>query len=165
MTKRSVNLLKKRRGISPAITMLIILGISVLAGVAVFQNFQSQSSVASARGAITVENLALIKNPSGEMWLSATIKNSGNRQIDSTVVNLQVDTNSGTPGIQPFSANPNPAALNPGQTASVFVRVDDSGGSPITSVDVGESIPVEIRGTTPDGSIVTTPTSIMTSLA
>lgn len=157
--------LKKRRGISPAITMLIILGISVLAGVAVFQNFQSQSSVASARGAITVENLALIKNPSGELWFSATIKNSGNRQIDSTVINLQVDTDSGTPGIQPFSANPNPAALNPGQTASVFVQVDDSNGSPIISLDVGESVPVEIRGTTPDGSVVTTPTSVMTSLA
>lgn len=162
MTK---NPLKKRRALSPAITMLIILGISVLAGVAVFQNFQSQSSVASARGAITVENLALIKNPSGELWLSATIKNSGNKQIDSTVVNLQVDTDSGTTGIQPFSANPNPAALNPGQTASVFVRVDDSGGTPIISLDVGESVPIEIRGITPDGSVVTTPTSVMTSLA
>ena len=160
-----VSPLKKRRGISPAITMLIILGISVLAGVAVFQNFQSQSSVASARGAITVENLALIKNPSGELWLSATIKNSGNKQIDSTVVNLQTDTNSGTPGIQPFSANPNPTALNPSQTASVFVRVDDANGSPITSLNVGQSVPVEIRGTTPDGSVVTTPTSVMTSLA
>lgn len=157
--------LKKRRGLSPAITTLIILGIAVIAGVAVFQNFQSQSSVASARGAITVENLALIKNPSGELWLSVTIKNSGNKQIDSTVVNLQVDTDSGTTGIQPFSANPTPAALNPGQTASVFVRVEDSTGSPITSVDVGQSIPVEIRGTTSDGSILTTPTSVMASLA
>lgn len=165
MTKRISNPLKKRRALSPAITTLIILGITVLAGVAVFQNFQSQSSVASARGAITVENLALIKNPSGELWLSATIKNSGNKQIDSSIVNLQVDTDSGISGIQPFSANPNPAALNPGQTASVFVRVVDSGGSPITSVDVGKSVPVEIRGTTPDGSVVTTPTSVMTSLA
>lgn len=162
MTK---NLLKKRRALSPAVTTLIILGIAVLAGVAVFQNFQSQSSVASARGAITVESLALIKNPSGELWLSATIKNSGNRQIDSTVVNLQVDTNSGTPGIQPFSANLTPAALNPGQTASVFVRVVDSTGAPITSVDVGQSVPVEIRGTTPDGSVLTTPTSVMTALS
>lgn len=161
----ATNPLKKRRGLSPAITTLIILGIAVIAGVAVFQNFQSQSSVVSARGAITVENLALIKNPSGELWLSATIKNSGNKQIDSTAVNLQVDTDSGTPGIQPFLANPSPAALNPGQTASVFVRVVDSGGSPITSVDVGQSIPVEIRGTTPDGSVLTTPTSVMTSLA
>ncbi|HWP52463.1 MAG TPA: archaellin/type IV pilin N-terminal domain-containing protein, partial [Candidatus Binatia bacterium] len=68
----TTNPFKKRRGLSPAITTLIILGIAVIAGVAVFQNFQSQSSVASARGAITVENLALIKNPSGELWLSAT---------------------------------------------------------------------------------------------
>jgi hypothetical protein len=157
--------LKKRRGLSPAITTLIILGIAVIAGVAVFQNFQSQSSVASARGAITVENLALIKNPSGELWLSATIKNSGNKQIVSTAVNLQVDTDSGTAGIQPFLANPSPASLNPSQTASVFVRVVDSTGSPITSVNVGQSIPVEIRGTTPDGSVLTTPTSVMTSLA
>ncbi len=161
----TTNPLKKRRGLSPAITTLIILGIAVIAGVAVFQNFQSQSSIASARGAITVESLALIKNPSGELWFSATIKNSGNKQIVSTAVNLQVDTDSGTSGIQPFLANPNPAALNPGQTASVFVRVDDSGGSPITSVNVGQSIPVEIRGTTPDGSVLTTPTSVMTSLA
>lgn len=157
--------LKKRRALSPAITTLILLGVAIAGGVTVLTVFNSQSSVAAVKGAITIESMSLIKNSSGETWLSVTIKNAGNKEIDTSAVNLQVDTDTGTAGLQPFTVNPTPQVLNPAQTASIFTRVDDSGGSPLTGLNLGQNIPVEILGTTPDGSTISVPSSVTVGLA
>lgn len=164
-TMRNKSAVPKRRGLSPAVTMLIILGISVLAGVAVFQSFQSQSAIAGTRASIAIENISLIKNPNGELWLSATIKNTGSKEIASSNLRLYIDTDSGASGIQPFVASPSPESIRPGQTSSLFEMVVDSSGDPIAGPDVGESVQAEIQGRTPDESVVATPATIIVSTA
>lgn len=147
MTTRSC-----RRGISPAITSIILIGVAVAAGIGAYTVYASSANTISLKGAVIVEALDLVKQSNGEEYLSVTIKNAGNKAFSSTAVNLQVDTDSATSGIQPFSASPFPSVLSPGQTASVLARIVDSGGTAITSQNVGDTIPVEIVATTTDGS-------------
>lgn len=154
-----------RGAISPAITTLILIGVAVLAGLGSYSAYNSASSVATIKGIISVENLQLIKSSTGEEYLSVTLKNSGNKYIQSVVVNLQTDTNQAMSGIQPFSITTQPAALSPGQTASAYSRVNLSDGSPMVSHNIGDNIPLEVVATTPDGSTVRTTTSVTVSIS
>lgn len=155
---------RKQRGISPAITSIILIGVAVAAGVGGYTVYASTANTASLKGALTVEALSLVKQSNGEEYLSITIKNSGNKAFSSTSVNLQIDTDFATTGIQPFTSNPTPASLNPGQTASVTARIVDSVGTAITSQNVGDAIPIEIVAITTDGSTVRVLTSATVSL-
>jgi flagellin-like protein len=155
---------KRRRGISPAITSIILIGVAVAAGIGGYTVYASTANTASLKGTLTVESMSIIKQSNGQEYLSLTIKNSGNKAFTSSSVNLQIDTDSASTGIQPFSASLTPARLNPGQTASVTARIINSAGSAITSQNVGDALPVEIIATTTDGSTIRDLTSVMVSL-
>ena len=157
--------IRKRRAIAPAITTLILLGIAVASGVSVFAVVNSASSVATVKGVIMIENVNLVKTSAGEEYLSMTLKNAGNKALSSTAVNLQVDTNPGVSGVQAFSASPLPAVINPGQTASVYTRVNYSNGTAMTAHNIGDTIAVEVVGTAPDGSTARQPTSVTVNLS
>lgn len=145
---------KNRRGISPAITSIILIGVAVAAGIGGYTVYASTANIALLKGALTVEALSLVKQSNGEEYLSVTIKNSGNKAFTSISVNLQIDIDSGTAGIQPFTASPVPAALRSGQTASVTARIINSAGTAITSQNVGDALAIEIVATTTDGSTI-----------
>jgi len=145
---------KNRRGISPAITSIILIGVAVAAGIGSYSTYASTANTASLKGSLMVEGASLIKQSNGEEWLSVTIKNSGNKAFSTTLVSLQIDTDPAAPGIQPFVANPVPAALSPGQTASASARIVSSAGVPITDQNIGDTLPVEVTATTTDGSTV-----------
>lgn len=153
-----------QRGISPAITSIILIGVAVAAGVGGYTVYASTANTASLKGALTIETLSLVKQSNGEEYISITIKNSGNKAFVSTAINLQIDTDSTTAGIQPFTANPIPTALTPGQTASVMAQIVDSNGAAITSQNIGDTIPIEIIAITTDGSTVRELTSATVNL-
>ncbi|HEX9846096.1 MAG TPA: archaellin/type IV pilin N-terminal domain-containing protein [Candidatus Nitrosotenuis sp.] len=156
---------KNRRGISPAITSIILIGVAVAAGIGGYTVYASTANTASLKGAVTVEAVSLVKQSNGEEYLSITIKNSGNKAFASSSVNLQIDTDSASTGIQPFSASPLPAALNPGQTASVTARLINSAGTAITLQNIGETTPLEIVVVTTDGSTISELISVTMSLS
>jgi hypothetical protein len=158
-------IIRKRRAISPAITTLILLGIAVASGVSVYGVANSASNVATIQGVVTIENVSLVKTTLGEEYLSMTLKNSGNKALSSTTVNLQVDTNAVTAGLQPFTVTPIPAALKPGQTTSVYSRVNNSGGTAMTSENLGDTIAIEVVGTTIDGSTVRQTATVAVSVS
>ncbi|HXG73667.1 MAG TPA: hypothetical protein VNK44_02450 [Candidatus Nitrosotenuis sp.] len=159
------SLLVKRRGIAPAITTLILIGVAVAAGLGGYSAYNSASNVASLKGVVSVENVQLIKSSNGEEYLSITLKNSGNKQIAATTINLQTDVDANTAGVQPFSTSPLPAAMNPGQTSSAYSRINFANGTAITLHNIGDHIPVEIVSTTSDGSTVRTTASVTVSLS
>jgi hypothetical protein len=156
---------KSQRGISPAITSIILIGVGVAAGIGGYTVYTSSANTASLKGAITVEALSLVKHSNGDEYLSITVKNSGNKAFSSSSINLQIDTDPTASGIQPFSAVPVPAALSPGQTASTMARIVDSADTPITSQNIGDALPVEIVATTTDGSTIRMLTSVTMSLS
>jgi hypothetical protein len=145
---------------SAAIISIILIAVAVVAGGAVAGIYFSQASTSSLKTVVSVDQLSLIKQSNGETWFVATIKNNGNKQITSSTVELQVDTNAGTAGIQPFTVSPSPALINPGQSSSASGRVVDSGGAAITSLNYGDVIPVAITVTSSDGSTSRTLTSV-----
>jgi flagellin-like protein len=155
---------KRRRGISPAITSIILIGVAVAAGIGGYTVYASTANTASLKGTLTIESISVIKQSNGQEYLSLTIKNSGNKAFTSSSVNLQIDTNSALTGIQPFSASLLPAKLNPGQTASVTALIINSAGSAITSQNVGDVLPIEVLATTTDGSTIRELTSVLASL-
>lgn len=157
--------IRKRRAISPAVTTLILLGIAVASGVNVFAVVNSTSNVATVKGAITIENANLVKTSTGEEYLSMTLKNAGNKALASTTINLQVDTNPAVSGVQAFSTSPSPTTINPGQTTSVYARVNYSNGTAMTTHNIGDTLAVEVVGTSPDGSTARQPTSITVNLS
>jgi P pilus assembly chaperone PapD len=157
--------LKNRNAISPAITSIILVGVAVAAGIGGYAVYASTANTASLKGAMTIETASLVKQSNGEEYLAVTIKNSGNKAFTTSSVNLQTDTDSVTSGMQPFAANPSPSFLNPGQTASVMARLVNSGGTPITAQNVGDTIPLEVAATTSDGSTIRQLTSVTVSLS
>ncbi len=156
---------KKRKAISTAILTLILIGIAVGAGLLVYNTFQSGASTVAMKSVVTIEHVSLVKTNTGDSFLSLTIKNEGNKKLTSSSANLQVDTDTATAGIQPFAMTPSPQALNPGQSASAYQRVQDSAGNAITNLVIGQTIPIVVTATAEDGSTVKTSTSVMVSMA
>jgi flagellin-like protein len=157
--------LRNRRGISPAITSIILIGVAVAAGISGYSVFVSTANTASLKGTLIVEDANLLKQANGEMWLSVTIKNSGNKAFSSNIVNLHLDTNPSIAGIQPFVVTLQPSPLNPGQTASASAQVIDSAGFAITWPNIGDALPIEIVSTGTDGSTVREITSILVGIS
>ena len=156
---------RKRRAISPAITTLILLGIAIASGASVFTVVNSTSNVSTVKGVILIENVHLVKVTTGEEYLSMTLKNAGNKAMVSTAVNLQVDVDPNVSGIQVFSTSPLPTTLNPGQTASVYARVNYSNGSAMTAHNIGDTLAIEVVGVSPDGSTIRQPISVTVNLS
>jgi hypothetical protein len=157
--------IQKRRAISPAITTLILLGIAVASGAGVFAVANSTSNVSTMKGALMLENVNLVKISTGEEYLSATLKNVGNKALTNITVNLQVDTDLKTIGTQVFSVPSSPQSINPGQTTSVYARVTYSNGTAIVVHNVGDVLAIEMVGMTLDGSTTRMPTSVTVNLA
>lgn len=157
--------LGNRSGISPAITSIILIGVAVAAGISSYSAFTSTANMASLKGSITVEIASINKQANGEQWFSATIKNSGNKAFSSSLVNIHIDTEPTTAGIQPFMATPSPSALNPGQTGSVSARMIDVEGSAIVAHNIGDILPMEIVATTTDGSTIREMTSVIVGIS
>ncbi|HWP78585.1 MAG TPA: hypothetical protein VNL34_02910 [Candidatus Nitrosotenuis sp.] len=158
-------LVEKRRGIAPAITTLILIGVAVAAGLGGYSAYNSASNVATLKGIISIENVQLIKSSNGEEYLSVTLKNSGNKHIETTIINLQTDMDVSVSGIQPFSTIPTPSSMSPGQTSSAYSRINFANGTAMTSHNIGDHIPVEIIATTSDGSTVRNTASVTVSLS
>jgi hypothetical protein len=161
--KRTSN--ARRRGITPAITTIILVGVAVAAGLGAYAAYNSASSIATLKAVISIENAQLIKSTNGEEYISVTIKNSGNKHIVATTINLQTDTNTGVIGMQPFAVTPLPTQMSPGQTSSVYSRIVFSNGTAVTWHNIGDHIPMEIIATTSDGSTVRSASSVVVSLS
>ncbi|QLH09302.1 archaellin/type IV pilin N-terminal domain-containing protein [Candidatus Nitrosotenuis sp. DW1] len=158
-------MIRKNRAISPAITTLILLGIAIASGASVFTVVSSTSNISAVKNLILIENANLVKTTMGEEYLSMTLKNAGSKAIVSTTVNLQVDINPNVFGVQVFSTFPSPTSLNPGQTASVYARVNYLNGSAMTIHNVGDTLAIEVIGISSDGSTTRQPTSITVNLS
>jgi len=127
-----------KRGVSPLLATIILIAITVAAGLVIYNLFFSTAGTASAQLNIQVQSIDVVKT-SSTILVSATIKNSGNKPIQTCTVTVYGDY-SGT-------ATLNLGAIDVGQTKS------QSAANPSGfSVTVGKSYPVTISVMASDGS-------------
>ncbi|QLH07291.1 archaellin/type IV pilin N-terminal domain-containing protein [Nitrosopumilus ureiphilus] len=79
--------LKRRRAISPILAVIVLLGITVVAGGLVFSVFSTSATTASSADVIAIQNVQAIKG-TGHADITATVKNAGGQpwtKIEMTV--------------------------------------------------------------------------------
>ncbi|MGC9166009.1 MAG: archaellin/type IV pilin N-terminal domain-containing protein, partial [Thermoprotei archaeon] len=67
----------RKRGISPLIATIILIAITIAAGLLIYNLFFSASSTASSVGEVQIENAQLVVDSSGNYVLGITVRNSG----------------------------------------------------------------------------------------
>ena len=132
-----------RKGISPLIATIILIGICVAGGLLIYNIFFSTTGTITQRGQVEVVTVDLVKS-SGGTTFSITIKNTGNKPVvtlqvtldDENAQDLQIG------GMNISDAN----MLQPGQTATLSYNPTDG------KYVVGESYTVTIYAEFSDGS-------------
>jgi len=143
-----VKVRKGRRGISPLLATVILIAITVAAGLTIYHMFFSTVGVAGSTLSIQVVSIDLIKT-GNTILVSASIKNTGSKPISSLTVTIHGDSGTATITL---------SNIDPGETASNTV-VNPSG----FSVTVGKSYPVKITATATDGSMLDKSMSVVCS--
>jgi len=148
-------MLHGKRGISPLIATVILIGICVAGGLLIYNVFFSTAGVVTQRGQVEVETVDLIKS-SVETTFSITIKNTGNKPVKILQVTLEddegeVDDDQEGPWNLQLGGDSidEDNMLQPGQTASLScnpTRIDDE------EYVVGESYTVTIYAVFSDDS-------------
>ena len=137
-----------KRGISPLLATVILIAITVAAGLTIYTLYFSTFSTVTASLDIQVISIDIVK-ASGTMLVSATIKNTGNKPIDTCTVTIYGDT-----GTAELTIND----IDPGEFGS-----DSKTGSELSgfSVTIGNSYPVKIHVEASDGSKLDKSLSVM----
>ena len=126
-----------RRAVSPLIATIILIAITVAAGLVIYNLFFSTAGTMSAQLNIQVVSVDIVKTSTTTL-VSASVKNTGNKPITSCNVTVWGDSGTVTLSL---------GAIDVGQTKSQSA-VNPSG----FSVTVGKSYPVKIDATAADGS-------------
>ena len=140
------------------IAIILLVGITVAMGGVLAYVFIGQTDTLTQSDSITASNVAII-DVGSTSYVSANVKNTGNADVNGLNIIVQVDTDSGTGGIQPFEANFNPTTIAPGQTATVNTVIVDNASADI-SMSSGEKYLVVVNGTTVDGGNISYPISV-----
>jgi len=136
---------KGKRAISPLIATIILISICVAGGLLVYSVFMSTTSTLTAKGQVEVESIDLVKDTDGNVAFSITVKNSGNKPINSLSVTVGEDSLGDILG---------GATLQPGQSASKISSLTSD------SYTVGNSYNVVIQVSFTDGSSFAHTTSV-----
>lgn len=144
--------LKCRRAVSPLLATIILIAITVAAGLVIYNVFFSTTGTMSSQLQVDVTSCDLIRTDSKTL-LSVTVKNTGNKPIVSC--NVTIWDGSPTPaqkGPYSFYVGTNPVSptnlLVPGGFASVSLTEAQLG----TNFVVGNKYPVRIDARASDGS-------------
>jgi len=140
------------------IAVILLIGITVAMGGVLAYVFIGQTDTLTQSDSITASNVAIV-DVGATSYVSANVKNTGNADVTGLNILVQVDTDSGTAGIQPFEASFNPSTISPGQTATVNTAIIDNTSADI-SMSAGEKYLVTVNGTTADGGNISYPTPV-----
>ena len=152
------NISKKRRGISGLMQVAMIVGIVIIFAGVLFTFAGDLFDVQTATGAISVQKVFLQKVGS-DTFVSVNVKNTGNSDIDSLDVEVMVDTDSVSSGVQPFTKSISPLPLVPGMTGSAYAKIVDSADDSIV-FSSGQSVSVVINAETADDSSIIEPATV-----
>ena len=147
--------LRERRAISGILQVLLIVAIVIIAGASLAVFALDMVDIGTIMDSVEVGKTTLSKASAGT-YVSTTVQNNGNTAITSANVIVQIDTDSGTAEIQPFTVSATGAPFDPGDTFSVYELIVDSGSTAIP-MTAGDTYHVVIEATSSNGSVVTDP--------
>jgi len=140
------------RGISPLLATIILVAITVSAGLVIYHLFFSLSGVAGSTASIEVVSADLIK-ASSKIMLSVTVKNTGSKPFVTCTVTVWGDDgfshgplNLKVNGQNISISNP----LDPGSSASGTFLDSSIGG--VDSYTIGKLYPIKVVASAADGS-------------
>ena len=134
-----MNVVKNRKAVSPLLATIILIAITVAAGLVVYNLFFSTAGTVSSTLQVDIVSCDLVKTATpSRVLLSITVKNTGNRPITTCKVSIWDDSGTEEPtgGKEILTAT-----LNPGAFASYSITDADIG----TGFTVGKSYPVKIK--------------------
>jgi len=129
-----------RRALSPLIATIILIAITVAGGLMIYSMFLSTGGVLGAKGQVSVENVKLVKDSSGAVTFTITIKNTGNKPVAANGLTVKLA------GREVSISLSNP--LQPGQSVSIVAEAPTIQGGYI----IGNTYTVSIEATFTDGS-------------
>jgi len=129
-----------RRAISPLIATIILIAITVAAGLMIYSMFLSTSSILGAKGQVSVENVKLVKDSGGSVTFAITIKNTGNKPVAANGLSIKLAGQD----VSVSLSNP----LQPGQSISAVTEAPQIQAGYV----VGNTYTVAISATFTDGS-------------
>ena len=129
-----------RKAVSPLLATIILIAITVAAGLVIYNLFFSTAGTISQQLNVQIISVDVVKTSSTTL-VSATIKNTGNKPISSCHVYVYVDGTT-TP------VDLNLGSIDVGQSKSSSTTTLPTGGS----VTVGNAYPVKVDATAADGS-------------
>jgi|APFre7841882654_1041346.scaffolds.fasta_scaffold27185_3 flagellin-like protein len=138
---------RNRRGISPLIATIILISITIAAGLTVYALVSNMVGTMSATLDIQIQSIDIVKAGSNTL-IAATIKNSGNIQITTCIVTVTGDSGTATLTL---------GSIGPGKAASASLS-NPSG----LSITVGNAYPVSISVTATGSSLTKALTAICT---
>jgi len=139
--------MSRRRAISEMLGVIILLSLTIVAGVLVYQIFTGKSNVASSATALSIQS-ATISGENGVM--TVTVQNTGTSVISS--ISIQVYQSGGSTVTVNGAFSP-PSSITPGQTAS---------GTFTGSFTPGTQYTIVVTATSSTGS-TTTATAVVTA--
>jgi flagellin-like protein len=143
-------LIKHKRGISPLIATIILIAICIAGGALIYSIFFSTASTLNSTPQVNVQSISLVKDSSGNVAFSITIKNVGNKPLSSLNITLASEQKATVTSVT--TATP----LQPGQTVS-YVPAGALTGAYIS----GNNYNVIITAQTTDGSTLAQTVSVM----
>lgn len=149
---------KERRAISGILQVILIVAIVIIAAASLAVFALDLVDTGTIMDSVEVGKMSLSK-AGGDTYVAATIQNNGNTAITSASIQVQIDTDSATAGIQPFTTVVSGAPFEPGETFSVYQLVVDSSNTAI-SMTTGDTYHVIINAVSATGSTVTDPIKV-----
>ena len=98
---------------------------------------------------LEIKEIKLTKGSSGDAQLKVTIKNGGNSSIDTITGQLNFDTDTNTPAIDPFTFVFTPTTLEPGASTVYVGDVTES-----SVILMGQYFTLSVNGITQQGSVI-----------
>jgi flagellin-like protein len=152
--------IRKIRAISPLIATIILIAITIVGGLLIYNLFFATSSTASSTSAISVQNIDLVvPGGSGNAQFSITVKNTGNKPIKNYTITII-----GENGQNSTSRNLS-TQIQPGQTFSVQYTPVNATNKALLTFVVGKYYAVNIQVTFSDGTTFATSTSVQARAA
>jgi hypothetical protein len=139
--------LSRRKAISEMLAVIILLSLTIVAGVLVYQIFTGKANVASSATAVSIQSVT-ISGENGVMTI--TVQNTGT----STIQSLSVTVYSGGGSTVSLSGSFTPSSIAPGQTAS---------GTFTGSFSPGAQYTVVVTATAAGGSTTTATATVTAS--
>lgn len=152
--------MQRRRGISPILSVIILISIAVVGGVLVF-NVQNQFLITGlSQIDLQISELSIQKDAKGSCYLQGSVQNSGTEAIETIILKTTLDSGEDFHrSIDGFGAN-----LVPNNSTELFELIPYTNDIECGNFTLGSTYSFRINATSADSSFATIRTLEITNV-